>query len=41
LAPNAQECRDWAIAHGISFGIFGALTALERAQPSRLVGAAS
>ena len=37
----AQECRDWAIAHRISFGIFGGLTALERTQLSRLAKAAS
>ena len=38
---TAHECRDWAIAHRISFGIFGGLTALERAELSRLVRAAS
>jgi WhiB family redox-sensing transcriptional regulator len=38
---TAQQCRDWAIAHRISFGIFGGLTVVERAQLSRLVGAAS
>jgi WhiB family redox-sensing transcriptional regulator len=37
----AQECRHWAIANRVSFGIFGGLTAVERAQLSRLVGAAS
>jgi WhiB family redox-sensing transcriptional regulator len=36
-----QECGDWAIAHRISFGIFGGLTVAERAGLSRLVGAAS
>jgi WhiB family transcriptional regulator, redox-sensing transcriptional regulator len=39
--PAAQECGDWAISHRIAFGIFGGLTALERAQLSRLVRAAS
>lgn len=37
----AAECRDWAIARRVSFGIFGGLTAAERASLSRLVRAAS
>lgn len=37
----APECRDWAIAHRISFGIFGGLTPSERARLSRLVGVGS
>jgi WhiB family redox-sensing transcriptional regulator len=30
------ECREWAIRQRISFGIFGGLNAVERAQLSRL-----
>jgi WhiB family redox-sensing transcriptional regulator len=36
ICTVSEECRDWAIAHRVSFGVFGGLTALERTQLSRL-----